>query len=322
MEDAARQEALEVEWRGNFIATQNLLRKQAWERVGNLHIDTEWYQREGTTIVPRIVRDFDARLFEPLSVARIAERNNKLYVWDGGNRLRASRIMGFSSVPVIIIDVATVAEAAQLFGRKNTYRVSVPTTAIARADILNQIEGEALEIEKVLNEFGVTAVRDLVTEDLRFLRKSLYGASSRVFKMGGAELLRRVLYVIQHGWWDTNRDYWWYESNFVGIARFLQQHGHSLNDRLDDVVAVLHRNSPTDLMYKVSSEANKPSNRDDRFWQTASHQHGAGAPSAGVAFVLTGEFNSMFSTKMGRQVFRIDALENSRAKIRGRVRDR
>lgn len=186
--------------------------------VAKLRLDTGYQRDRDARIIKAITAGFDEALFLPLEVAR---RNGHFYVYDGGNRYEAAKILKFRSVWCRIAeDTSPQEEARRLVALQEKRRAMHPLDKFKAA--VFQCEPEAVAITAILSDFGVEMAR-LRPGSPR--RMESVGAARRVYRRGQ---LRSTLTLIENLWAGDQKAY-----NGVlveGLARLDREYG----DRVDD----------------------------------------------------------------------------------------
>lgn len=114
----------------------------AWLPVDELAADPAYQRtiesRRSQQSIRRMVERFSWSLFQAATVARMgwgdaADRPEIYSVIDGQHRIEAARRLGFESVPCLVVDTDSLAEAARLFVEANRNRVNLTPLALHKA---------------------------------------------------------------------------------------------------------------------------------------------------------------------------------------------
>lgn len=167
-----------------------------WLKPGDLFID-EGYQRNlsrsSIKLISRIVANWNWTHFKPPIVVK-DEESNTFYVLDGQHTaIAAASHAGIEKIPVMIVDAEQVADRAKAFIGHNKDRIAVTATQIHHSSIVAQ-DPEALEIEAICNDAGVTILRQIPQKGIFRSGETLALNSIRglMRKLGG-EKTRAVL---------------------------------------------------------------------------------------------------------------------------------
>lgn len=85
--------------------------------VSDLRVD-ESYQRPLTVTYAQIAKNYDEKLFQPLTVSQRAD--GSYYVIDGRHRLEAAKILSLMTVPCMVHTGLNILQEADLFSRQAT----------------------------------------------------------------------------------------------------------------------------------------------------------------------------------------------------------
>lgn len=237
------------------------------------------YQRENTSIVGKIVANFDEKRFEPLTISERTWLTRKgaakhYYAVDGYNRLSAALRLGLKEVPVRIVPTASVEEEAALFVELNRNRVTVPFNATHRAHVFSGDE-TATAVESAVNSVGFTLIKDKVDTNTRLLKiaNPLYHVYSQGNKsqwalpgykntplyLDGTKLIQVTLDLIDKTWgMRKTAPQAWNGNTVRALASFLEKFWEDLS--LADVRKLMQVYSAGDMATEASSMSNAANN--------------------------------------------------------------
>lgn len=126
-----------------------------WLPVGDLAADPAYQRsiqsRRSQENIAHIAARFSWALFQVATVARSA---SGFAVIDGQHRIEAAARLGIETVPCLLIEVASVAEAARLFVDANRNRVTLTAQAMHRA-LVAAGDDEACAVDRAARAAGV-----------------------------------------------------------------------------------------------------------------------------------------------------------------------
>lgn len=185
--------------------------------ITDLNIDHEHYQRDqDMKRVRKIADNFDIKQFSPLSVSRRSD--GSLWVWDGGHRFEAARLLGYSKVPCVIFDMSMIQEAIAFAeaqkGRKGLTQFDAHRALLAAGDPF------ALELDKIVEEAGFRIAQGASGRSLQCVAKL-----RQIHNHWGvlAETLQMITVL---GWVDRGGKH---ANVLEGVARFIACAGESLD---------------------------------------------------------------------------------------------
>lgn len=180
--------------------------KLAWIEPARLSADPR-YQRsiEGKRSqanIARIVEDFSWALFGAATVAETAAEEGEpaLRIIDGQHRVEAARRLGISHVPCLLVEVATLAEAARIFVRANRDRVALTPLAI-HAALVEAGDAEACSIKFCCDAAGVELLRYPVqVRSMKAGQTMAIGTIRQVRNWWGEAALTEALRLVLRFW--------------------------------------------------------------------------------------------------------------------------
>lgn len=204
------------------------------------------YQRDlNTDRVQTMVNHWDERLAGTLI---LSARGNNLYVVDGQHRLAAMRERHAAKVAAVILTGLTQMEEADLFVQYNRSRAALNEWDLFRAEVMAGHEA-ALTILRVFAKQHLTLTKTAPSPT----NVQALGAIKRTFKLGGADLLNRVL--------ETQKKYWLTERHVFGasitygLALFLYAYEQAEQYDADRADRVLERTTPILVLRKAQELA-------------------------------------------------------------------
>lgn len=208
------------------------------------------YQREAYELRVKRLLPFDLRASGTLE---LSYRQKTLWIVDGQARRIAGQRSGFDRLPARINYDLDEAAEARLYLRHNRDRLVVSALDRHKAEAVGQ-EPRAVEIDEVLEANGLIAGTAQVGE-LRPFRS--ISKAERVYDEGGADLVARVLRLLEEGLpGDSQR----FRGTLVGgLGIFLARDPWGADDKR--VLAALRRTSGAKLdekMRYVQSLVGKP----------------------------------------------------------------
>jgi ParB-like chromosome segregation protein Spo0J len=209
--------------------------------MSKLDID-ERYQRElDERHVAKIVRDFDERLLDPLEVS--ARPDGTYAVFDGQHRYRALQRLGVTRVLCRIHERLTVAEEADLFGRRQRQRKPVHPVDQFRA-LCEAGDPEAIAIYATLSAHGYILGKRAgpnVIASVELLR--------RLYRMGVIEPTLALLRELWGG--DDGSTFWPF---VLALGAFVETY----REDIDEATRAWLRAAPSvDLVRRARSKAGR-----------------------------------------------------------------
>ena len=127
-----------LEWRdkqnpiklATFVGIFHVNYNQSMFDIRNAEIREDWGQRNALLEQGRkkkilgMAKNFDPKLFEPISVDYIADED-KYLIRDGGGRAHASFLCGIYSVPATVRYVESYEESRRLFNAQDKYAAAI-----------------------------------------------------------------------------------------------------------------------------------------------------------------------------------------------------
>jgi hypothetical protein len=177
-----------------------------WVSLDRLHIDDR-YQRAiadskpAQALINRIARDWDWRLFQPLSVARRAA--GELFVIDGQHRLAAATLRGdLPHLPCVIAAFAGVEDEAAAFAAMNRQRRAMSKLETYRAEIAAG-DTQAVLAMRLIEQAGLSLAR--TTNPLAWAPGQIdcIGGVVRVLNRHGRQAAVNALTAMGEAWGQT-----------------------------------------------------------------------------------------------------------------------
>jgi hypothetical protein len=204
------------------------------------------YQRDlNAERVQAMVAHWDERLVGTLI---LSARAGNLYVVDGQHRLAAMRERHDTKVSAVILTDLSQKDEADLFVAYNRSRSALNEWDLFRAEIVAG-RPDALGILSVFGQQHLTLSRKMSSPT----NVSALGAVRRVYRLGGAVLLTKVLTTAKRYW--VTESHVFGASNIYGLALFFyafEQHPKYDPDRVEHV---LQRVTPLLILRKAQEIA-------------------------------------------------------------------
>lgn len=225
----------------------------------NLIVDA--YQRELTSFVDKIEREFDPALLGTLC---LSERSKtKLAVIDGQTRAEGMRRNGLTHAPALVYEGLSRAQEAALFAKFQTERRGMTSASRFKAQVIAGIEPQ-VSINRIIEERGFFVEHNATDSGalrapsaLEYVYRGTYGRKGH--ERTDPELLGDVLDVIKEAWPklpDTAKG----STMIRGLGWFLAREPSAKFDKerksevaMERLVSRLGRVTPSDLAKRAEA---------------------------------------------------------------------
>ena len=189
--------------------------------ISELFIDISYQRVPDIKRVMRIVANFDAHAFQVLEVS--LRPDGRYAVFDGGHKLAAAKIIGFSYLYCRVHSGLSVEDEAAYFNMLQTERKRLTQIEMFTADVIRKYE-PALRVKQIVESEGYRLDERADDGSIPFV-KALYRADS----LGVLQLQLRVM---RKAWGIPTGDHAVTSVKFIRLTKLIAAIPHVVEDAL------------------------------------------------------------------------------------------